>query len=443
MRLLVLTPEFAAWGGGIATFYRNSLKHLQAMGVSIRVIEGSATSNRETAGRETVDGIATERLELKRFVHWHERYSRLSAAPMLRRHLAASCALWEQAVEGPTFDVVEATDWGLLFLAPISAGTHPTIVQGHGSCGQISAYDPIPGDETSDLIVRLMELAFLARASDVQTYSEINALEWSGELGRAIRMIRPAWVAAPKSRQALSISDRGLVVGRVQSWKGPDTLCEALRILGPNAPRMDWIGREVPWGRNGLGAGVYLRNTYPDVWGNLVTHHAPLAPASIADKQASAAFNLIPSAWDVFNFTVAEALASGRPTIVSSGAGASELIVDGENGFVFPAGDPDALARAIERSLALTPIKQKQMAQNALATLESSLVPDRIAAQRYEAYQAAITTHAASPAVLPSWLAQICSPPDENAGEDNFLENHPLRMLVGHAARRLVRKVTS
>jgi hypothetical protein len=184
-----------------------------------------------------------------------------------------------------------------------------------------------------------------------------------------------------------------------------------------------------------------LANTYPEIWGKLVTHHTPLPPASISALQTRTAFNLIPSAWDVFNFTAAEAFASGRPTIVSSGAGASELIEDGENGFVFSAGDATALARAIERSLALSPSQQERMASKAQQTVQATLAPDRIASERYAAYQAAIVAHSASPPLMPSWLTEICSPSSLESAEDEFLENHPLRMLVGHAARRLVRKV--
>ncbi len=48
-----------------------------------------------------------------------------------------------------------------------------------------------------------------------------------------------------------------------------------------------------------------------------------------ARLQAQAAFMVVPSLWDTFNFTCVEAMWSGRPVICSRGAGASELIEDG------------------------------------------------------------------------------------------------------------------
>jgi glycosyltransferase involved in cell wall biosynthesis len=49
------------------------------------------------------------------------------------------------------------------------------------------------------------------------------------------------------------------------------------------------------------------------------------------------------------NNTILEAMAAGRPAVVSQCGGQPELIVQGETGFVFPPGDADALARNLEQ----------------------------------------------------------------------------------------------
>ena len=46
---------------------------------------------------------------------------------------------------------------------------------------------------------------------------------------------------------------------------------------------------------------------------------------------------------------VLEAMVAGIPAVVSTRPGLAELVTDGENGFVVPEGDPQALARALER----------------------------------------------------------------------------------------------
>lgn len=55
-----------------------------------------------------------------------------------------------------------------------------------------------------------------------------------------------------------------------------------------------------------------------------------------------------PSVCESFGITVLEAMAYGRPVICSDGAGASELINDGVEGFVVPKRSPDAISERIE-----------------------------------------------------------------------------------------------
>lgn len=61
---------------------------------------------------------------------------------------------------------------------------------------------------------------------------------------------------------------------------------------------------------------------------------------------------VLPSDMEAWGLVVNEAMACGRPAIVSSAVGCREdLVRDGETGFVYPAGDLDALASVLRRSL--------------------------------------------------------------------------------------------
>jgi glycosyltransferase involved in cell wall biosynthesis len=53
---------------------------------------------------------------------------------------------------------------------------------------------------------------------------------------------------------------------------------------------------------------------------------------------------VLPSRFDSFGLVVLEALASGIPVIVSEMVGAKQLIIEGDNGFIIPPGDVDALS---------------------------------------------------------------------------------------------------
>ncbi len=60
---------------------------------------------------------------------------------------------------------------------------------------------------------------------------------------------------------------------------------------------------------------------------------------------------LLSSRWENFPHVIVEALAVGTPVIASAVGGVPEVVRDGENGLLVPAGDPEALAGAIQRLL--------------------------------------------------------------------------------------------
>ncbi|HVA31187.1 MAG TPA: glycosyltransferase family 4 protein [Gaiellaceae bacterium] len=58
---------------------------------------------------------------------------------------------------------------------------------------------------------------------------------------------------------------------------------------------------------------------------------------------------LLSSSWENFPHTVVEALAVGTPVLATRVGGVGEIVRDGENGLLVPAGDRDALAESIRR----------------------------------------------------------------------------------------------
>jgi glycosyltransferase involved in cell wall biosynthesis len=61
-----------------------------------------------------------------------------------------------------------------------------------------------------------------------------------------------------------------------------------------------------------------------------------------------------------------EALAAGRPVIISEEANRAEVITDGETGWIVPTGDVARLAETLERALALTATELAGMRQACL-----------------------------------------------------------------------------
>jgi glycosyltransferase involved in cell wall biosynthesis len=62
--------------------------------------------------------------------------------------------------------------------------------------------------------------------------------------------------------------------------------------------------------------------------------------------------SLLSSAWENFPHGVVESLAAGTPVISTAVGGVAEVVEDGVNGLLVPAGDPQALAGAIARFFA-------------------------------------------------------------------------------------------
>jgi len=437
-RVLILTPEFDGSGGGIMTFYQGLIPAIQAAGAEIRVIEGSAFHAAKDRSPRSYRGALVETLELDRLRRWEARFEQLDAVPGLRRYLAAAWAMWEQAGFGEDADIVEACDWGLLFAAPAIEAKRPLVVQCHGSIGQIAQHDAMAGEETQDALIRLLESAILSGTDCIQTSSLTNASHWREETGRDVVMIRPAW-ALPPAKPPREIGGRGLVVGRVQRWKGPQVVCEALRRLGLHAPKIEWIGRDVAWGARDGSTGAHLSKEFPDVWGNRIIHHDPVPNEDMHRLQAAALFNLAPSTWDVFNFTAVEAMASGRPTVVSTGAGASELIEDGVNGYLFRSGDAESLRSALDRVMGECPGRLVEIGRAAQETVRRELDPASVAARRLTAYQSAIDAFGGrKPLPLQPSVEGICRPKSRISGDAGaFLAQAPLRTLVRHVASRI------
>ena len=443
MKIRILTPEYLPHaGGGIATFYKNLAPQFAALGHDVRLYVGSGVTATDEAERATFAGVSSETLDVRRLRFHFGKLGHLAAVPGLRRHLAAALALWDQAEAGGEADIVEACDWGLSFLPAALAGVLPVVVQAHGSIGQIDQHDPIDGEEAQGVLTRLIEAAGMSRATQVQSGSRANAEFWRRQTGREIAAILPAWRAPARSRNEPALAESGLVLGRVQTWKGPRVLCEALTLLGARAPRIDWVGRDTTVGRRGRSCSALLAAEFPKIWGPLARHLPQVPLDEAARLQRASRFNIIASTWDVFNFTCVEAMASGRPVICSSGAGASELIEDGVNGFLFESGRANSLAASIDRVMALDPRQTANIAEAARETVARELDPERIAAIRLEQYESAIAHFMPRPAPADDWLRDICAHRDTPLDEWAFLDHLPLRPLLKYGARRLASKFT-
>lgn len=90
--------------------------------------------------------------------------------------------------------------------------------------------------------------------------------------------------------------------------------------------------------------------------------------------------SLLSSTWENFPHTVVESLAVGTPVVATDAGGVPEVVSDGLNGLLVPAGDAGALAAAIDRMLHEPGLRERLAARAAgsVAHLSSEVVYARL-----------------------------------------------------------------
>lgn len=384
MHLLYVLPEFPPdFGGGIATVYGRLLPRLAADGHRITVL---------LASRERLDqpgyswqGVEVVSLQSPKLDQAHEELKAWRHHAFLHHFLPLAWSAWLQAQELGAFDVVEATDWALLFVPwLVQKRRQPVMVSLHGSCGQVDWHGNPSGRMGQGQLVRLLETAVLPLADGVIANSTLNAEFWWQQCGVRAEVIPPMTTgpALPLGGQARS--ERGVVVARLQNWKGPEVLCEALRLV-PNQ-QVDWIGQDFPWQESPTSSSTHLRKSFPDVVDHQLHFLGSLPPDQAQYAIQQAAFLCVPSLWDVFNVTVLEAIAAATPVLCSSGAGAAMLLEHGRTGYLFDPRQPLELADAICSMQAHTPTEHQRITGQAREHIAGLTNPSEVSSQHQAVY---------------------------------------------------------
>ena len=177
----------------------------------------------------------------------------------------------------------------------------------------------------------------------------------------------PRWVDAddfsPEKRNPSFWKSRGiglgrivlLYVGRISREKGLEMLVNSFRSL---------VDEGAPLALGIIGDGPYREEMasaladYPAVFTGYLTG------VNLQCGYASADLFVFPSATDTFGNVVLEAQSSGLPVVVSDEGGPRELVIDGQSGVVFRAGDGNSLTAAI-RGLVRDPLQLSLMGEYA------------------------------------------------------------------------------
>jgi glycosyltransferase involved in cell wall biosynthesis len=435
VRVLIVTPEYPPRAsGGIGRYYAELAPALAAEGCDVHVVVAAPFS--EDAPDGCLDGVQVHAVARRAIDARAAAMGPLSASGTYRRWLAAAWEAADRAADCGPVDVVEATDFGLMFVPFLLAGAGPPVlVQMHGSIGQIAEHEPpAPQLQLDHALAKLTEALLLGRAEALGTYGAPNGREWTDRLDRDVEVIPPP--VAPRREPAVP-SSGAIVAGRIQPWKGPDVLCRAIAQVDADVlPSIAWVGADTKTGPTGESLSAALTAAYPDIWGRRIVPRDHVAFEEAQRLLSTARIVVVPSDWDVFNLTAAEAMSAGRVVICSDGAGAADLIEHGVNGFTFRRGDAEGLAATLAAAARLDDEGARRIGAAARATAATRLQPAAIARRRLETFDRLRRAAVARPEVAP-WIRDFFSGASGTAAGPEFLDQMSVRDLSKYLGRRV------
>jgi glycosyltransferase involved in cell wall biosynthesis len=167
-----------------------------------------------------------------------------------------------------------------------------------------------------------------------------------------------------RKRNSTSRKFRISFVGLIEPWKGFHYLVEAFNALKLKDSEL------VLWGGSGSrSVSQYLQEQMARN-PSIIIRPVTVRQFGYGNVYGKSSVFVHPSLADGFGYVVAEAMASGLPVIVTEATGAADLIVDGENGYIVPVGDSEAICERL-RHLAENPHLLRQMGEAARTTARS------------------------------------------------------------------------
>jgi glycosyltransferase involved in cell wall biosynthesis len=181
---------------------------------------------------------------------------------------------------------------------------------------------------------------------------------WTAEASKVDRdAVRASWNIPAEGTVTLFCA-------KLQRWKGPAELLEAFaRANVPNS--------YLAFAGDGPERGDLEHRAAQLGLGNRIRFLGFVNQSQLPSVYCAADLFVLPSLFEPFGLVVNEAMLCGLPVAVSDSVGARyDLVRPGENGYVFPAGDVEALS-AVLREILAAPEKRARMGSAARRRMET------------------------------------------------------------------------
>ena len=296
---------------------------------------------------------------------------------------------------GVNFDVIEYPDWGAEGWLFAMMHTKPLVAHLHTPLMLIRRYNK--QEINRDVRYSSFLEAFSANRSDLINtttsllYNELKEIGWLRDSNVKILSYPIDWQRWENTRPIEETQPTVLFLGRLEYRKAPEVLVKALSLVQEKVPEVNalFVGKS-----NGLCDGIpyheWIKNfsgdrKYCQILGPIPRH-------KLIDIFSRTRVLVMPSRFDSFGLVAAEAMAAGRPVVVSEASGISELVRSNNIGRVVSTEDPLSLAEAL--CPFLENIKYAaEVGKRAKNVAQSVLDPIRIAAKREILYKKAIENY--------------------------------------------------
>ncbi len=370
--------DFSYSPGGVTAMVYPLLKKMKSSSLVDRAmwVALSPESPTEiTSGDITFVNIDLGRHDAERYVRfkdklWNEIHGTEKMSFISEEYLSFNLYSWKTAdvllQNLANFDIFYIHDFQQLQIGNFVGPFAPAVYRWH-----IPANFDSVSARVRKFIVRNMEAY---DAMIVSTRKDLEALFRSGYRGEAYQIYphidENEWTA-PKSndvedflaRTGLKNGERFfLIVARMDPMKGHDVAIRAMKRIHASFPgvKLLLVGNGSFSGSPAGGLGSSKSSNWKKKLVQLVAESGLadniVMAGHLEDRLVRAAYNLcecliLPSNAEGFGLVTVEAWRMKKPVIVSTGCGASELVVDGINGYTFAPADDEALAERMKKIL--------------------------------------------------------------------------------------------
>jgi glycogen synthase len=291
------------------------------------------------------------------------------------------------------FDVIEYPDWGAMGCVFALLHPKPLVAHHHNPPPSVyTRYYEVP--RTRDNRWANALAYFSVRHADAITAPSsflVRALQDEGWLrGCRIAVIpQPIdWLRWGKAQQVRETPPNVVFLGRLERNKAPELVAEAISLIRRELPDAEalFVGKSsgkrdgrpyLEWLQRSPVAGLGC-----EFLGEMPRHEL----VSVFSRSRVLAQ---PSWFENYSMAALEAMAAGRPVVVTATSGIAELVEQTGAGRIVPPGDPKALAEALWPFLR-DPAYAAAVGTRARAAVQERLSPDQIAVQRETIYREAL-----------------------------------------------------